>query len=337
MSFEYASVSKGLMISLALTSIVVGVFDVKHYFHLQLVPHISKYHQYWRLALHNIAFANSSDLFLAELILYQDGIQVERCFGSLKFASFLVVSTLLSTLLEFISLLLFHRVGLNHLSSGPLTLVFSILYQYSRIIPPIYEFRVFGVSFNNKSFIYALGIQLAVARLPGSGAAALIGILAGQIYRSDLINLKSYRLGSTIVNLSTRFLHPLLGLNRPPRRNNRAFPDPSRRGTGSRQANTSSQDEEVVTTARPSSTGMDSRIRATAAAGAGGTSVVRDWVQGLTGRGDGTTAGVRIPLESEINELTNMFPDISREAIIGALQRRNVEGAVETLLSSQIS
>ncbi|KAJ3864973.1 hypothetical protein EV359DRAFT_72730 [Lentinula novae-zelandiae] len=343
MSFEYASVSKALMISLAMASIVVGVFDVKHYFQLQLVPHLSKYHQYWRLALHNFAFANSSDLFLAELILFQDGIQVERCFGSLKFASFILVSTLLSTLLEFISLLLFHRVGLNHLSSGPLALVFSILYQYSRIVPPMYEFKVFGIAFSNKSFMYALALQLAVARLPGSGAAALIGILAGQIYRSDLINLKSYRLGPIIVGLSARYLSPLLGFNRPPRRSNRAFPDASRRATGSRQV---SQNDEVVTTARPTTGSTNSRIRPTAAAGAGGNSVVRDWVQGLTGRGDGTTAGVRIPPDSEITELTNMFPDISREAIIGALQRRpethfsnsrNVEGAVETLLSSQIS
>ncbi|KIK53279.1 hypothetical protein GYMLUDRAFT_49457 [Collybiopsis luxurians FD-317 M1] len=341
MSFEYAPVTKGLMTGLALTSIVAGVFDIKHYFHLQLVPHISKYHQYWRLGLHNIAFANSSDLFLAELILFQNGVQVERCFGSLKYASFILVSTLLSTLLEFIALLLFHRVGLNHLSSGPLALVFSVLYQYARIIPPVYEFRVFGLALNNKSYIHALALQLAVARLPGSGATALIGILAGQMYRSDLINLKSYRIGLTTVNFATRFIRPYLGSNRPPRRSNRAFPDTSRRGAGvgSSQSSQSVQNEEVVTTARPSSTNS-SRIRATAAAaaaGAGGTAAVRDFVQGLTGRGDGTTAGVRIPPESEITELTNMFPDISREAIIGALQRsRNIEGAVETLLSSQI-
>lgn len=161
--------------------------------------------------------------------------------------------------------------------------------------------------------------QLAVARLPGSGAAALIGILAGQIYRSDLINLKSYRLGPTIIGLSTRYLSLLLGFNRPPRRSNRAFPDASRRATGSRQV---SPNDEVVTTARPTTGSTNSRIRTTAAAGAGGNSVVRDWVQGLTGRGDGTTAGVRIPPDNEITELTNMFPDISREAIIGALQRR---------------
>ncbi|KAE9407286.1 hypothetical protein BT96DRAFT_963238 [Gymnopus androsaceus JB14] len=310
MSFEYAPVSKGLIIGLALTSIVVGVFDVKHYFHLQLVPHISKYHQYWRLALHNLAFANSSDLFLAEMIFFQIGVHVERCFGTHKFASFVLVSILLSTLLQFAALLLFHCVGFNHVFSGPLPLVFSILYQYSRIVPAVYKFKVFSVTFNNKSFVYALALQLAVSRLPGSGVAALVGILTGQIYRSDLINLKSYPWR----NVS---FHPILGSNRPPRRSNRAFPDTSRRGTNSRQSSQTLPEDEVVTTARAPGT-TNSRIRATAAAGAG----VRNWMQGLTGRTDGTTAGVRIPPESEITELTNMFPDISREATIGALQKK---------------
>ncbi|KAF5393121.1 hypothetical protein D9757_001131 [Collybiopsis confluens] len=279
MSFEYAPVTKGLMAGLALTSIAAGIFDIKHYFHLQLVPHISKYHQYWRLGLHNVVFANSSDLFFAELILFQNGIQVERCFGSLKFASYVVVSILLSTILEFLSLLVFHRVGLNQLSSGPLCLVFSILYQYARIIPPVYEFRIFGLALSNKSYIHTLGLQLAVGRLPGSGVTALAGILAGQIYRSELTNLKSYRIGPTVTNFATRFIQPFLGSNRPPRRSNRAFPDASRRG-GRRNSSQSNQpvqnDDEVVTTARPSGTN-GSRIRATAAAG--GTAAVRDWVQ----------------------------------------------------------
>lgn len=33
------------MIAIALTSIAAGIFDVKHYLHLQLVPHITKDHQ----------------------------------------------------------------------------------------------------------------------------------------------------------------------------------------------------------------------------------------------------------------------------------------------------
>lgn len=42
--------------------------------------------QYWRLAAHHLAFSNSSDLFVAELVLYNVGVQVERQFGSIKFA-----------------------------------------------------------------------------------------------------------------------------------------------------------------------------------------------------------------------------------------------------------
>ena len=39
------------MVTLAVTSIVTGIFDVKYFFHLQLVPHISKHHQVSKLRL----------------------------------------------------------------------------------------------------------------------------------------------------------------------------------------------------------------------------------------------------------------------------------------------
>ncbi|KAK7469390.1 hypothetical protein VKT23_003865 [Stygiomarasmius scandens] len=330
MSFEHAPFTKGVMIILGLTSIVVGLFDVKHYFHLQLVPHISRHHQYWRLIVHNVTFSNSSDLFLAEVLLYNVGVQIERHFGTLKFASFAFVSTVLSILLEFLSLILFHRAGLNYIPAGPFGLLFSILYQYSRIIPSVYDFRIFGVPLNNKSFIYFLAMHLTVGHLPGSIAAAVIGVFTGQIYRSDLINLKSYRIGNRISSFSRRFLLPLVGSTRSPRRSNRAIPEP---------ANTrlsSLSNDEVVTTARtPRST---ARLRDTVpgARPEAGTSVVREWVHELTGRPDGAAAGMRAPPEAEIAQLTTMFPDISREAVVGALQRsQNIEGAVETLLSSQ--
>lgn len=33
------------MLACAATSIIAGIFDIKHYLHLQLVPHISSHHQ----------------------------------------------------------------------------------------------------------------------------------------------------------------------------------------------------------------------------------------------------------------------------------------------------
>ncbi|KAF8961106.1 hypothetical protein BDZ97DRAFT_1830359 [Flammula alnicola] len=334
MSFENAAVTKGLIVSCAITSIFAGIFDIKHYFHLQFVPHLSRHHQYWRLITHHLAFSNSSDLFVAELILYNVGVQIERQFGSAKFASFAFVSVLVSTLLELISLILFHRVGLNHISLGPSALIFSILYQYSRIVPPVYTYRVFGIPLNNKSLTYILGLQIAISRLPSSLAVAIIGILTGQIYRSDLASLNTYRLPPSVINFTTRFISPLIGSLRPPRRSNRAQPDDLRNAAPRTDA--LQHNEEVITTAR------SPRPDAMTEAGDGGNverdrpSVMREWVDELTGRADRANVGLRVPTEAEITHLTSMFPSIDREVVVGALQRSpNIEAAVETLLLSQ--
>ncbi|PPQ67575.1 hypothetical protein CVT25_012069 [Psilocybe cyanescens] len=338
MSFENASVTKGLIIYSAISSIFVGIFDVKHYVHLQFVPHISKYHQYWRLISHHLAFSNSSDLFLAVLLLYNVGVHIERQFGSIKYASFAFISLLLATLFEFVTLILFHRVGINQFTMGSSALIFSIIYQYSRIVPPSYTFKIFGMSLSNKSFNYLLALQIAISRLPSSAVVAIIGIMTGQIYRSDLASFNTYRLPPSVVQFSRRFLSPLIGTLRPPRRSNRALPDEPR-NAGTRNNEGVRLNEEVITTARnPRPTGATSRAPRDIP-NPGGTiapSVMREWVDGLTGQADTASVGLRVPSESEISTLTGMFPTIERELVVGALQRSpNIEAAVETLLASQ--
>lgn len=74
--------------------------------------------------------------------------------------SFALVSTILAITLEFLSLLLFQRVGLNNIAMGPSALIFAMLYQYSRIVPSAYNFRMFGVPLTNKSLVYLLALQV---------------------------------------------------------------------------------------------------------------------------------------------------------------------------------
>lgn len=50
--------------------------------------------------------------------------------------------------------------------------------------------------------------------------------------------------------------------------------------------------------------------------------MVREWVDELTGRTERAAAGLRVPSEAEISQLTSIFPDLRREDIVGALQRR---------------
>jgi hypothetical protein len=73
-----------------------------------------------------------------------------------------VVSTLLVTALELLSLLVLHQLGstLNVIPSGPVGLAFSLVYQFFRLVPSTYHFRVFGVAFSNKAFLYALASQV---------------------------------------------------------------------------------------------------------------------------------------------------------------------------------
>jgi hypothetical protein len=70
--------------------------------------------------------------------------------------SFLLASGLVSTLLNFTSLLLFHRLGVNYIPSGLTPILFSILYQYHRTVPSAYTFRIFGIRVTNKTFTYLM-------------------------------------------------------------------------------------------------------------------------------------------------------------------------------------
>ncbi|KAK2465984.1 hypothetical protein APHAL10511_001625 [Amanita phalloides] len=327
MSFEHALVTKGLMVGSAISSILVGLFDVKHYFHLQFVPHISRHHQYWRLFLHHLAFSNSTDLFIAEILFFNVGVPVERQFGSVKYASFAIITVLLGTIFEFISLILFHRFGLNHIALGPSILLFSILYQYSRIVPAAYKFRIFGVPLSNKNMPYLLASQLAISRLPGSAAVAIIGILTGQLYRSDLANLKSYRIPPSVVEFAVHYILPLLGNARPPHRPNRAMPDERSAGRG----NWPPPNNEVITTTRNAS----ARPLYEDEGNPRRSSVMRQWVDELSGRAEQDNA-VRIATEEQINTMTTLFPEVPREIIINALQEnRTPEEIADSLLAAR--
>lgn len=182
--------------------------------------------------------------------------------------------------------------------------------------------------------------QLAFSAAPGSLVSAIIGVFAGQLYRSDFFNLKTYQLPPWLIRLSSNMAPYVIGSTRPPRRTNLAL----REASTSRPSLASvlrasvgganDEDEGPITTTRQSasstprlSTGGrgDNSRRGTT------TSVMRDWVNELTGR-DGTSPALRIPSEAEISQVSAMFPNVGREAVVGALQRRYVWGSRSLLV-----
>ncbi|KAG8921357.1 hypothetical protein FRC01_000294 [Tulasnella sp. 417] len=318
------------MLSLALGSLAAGIFDVKHYFHFQLVPHISRDHQYWRLLTSQLIFGNSSELLLAETLMYNVAVGVERRFGSRKFGSFLLVTFGVSMFLLFAFILLLYGAGVNYIPPGPLTMIFAILYQHYRIIPAVYHFRISYFSISNKAFDYFLALILVISDPPGTLLASLIGIAVGQLYRSDLVNLKSYRISPSLERFCKRFLLPLIGSTRPPTRPVRALPDfadasevhirdqttartsgrraggagTSGTGEGTPTGQNTGGDETPVPTQQPSTQ----------------PSAVSQWVDALTGRRGAD--GVYVPAPAEITVLMAMFPGVPRETVVRALEQR---------------
>lgn len=72
---------------------------------------------------------------------------------------------MLNTLSTFVAQILLHifpTTGalLNYVPPGPTTILFSIIYQYSRVVPSVYELKIFGIAMTDKVWVYATAIQV---------------------------------------------------------------------------------------------------------------------------------------------------------------------------------
>lgn len=112
-------------------------------------------------------------------------------------------------------------LGLDYLPAGPYTLVFSILYNFDKTVPASYIFKLFGMSFTSKSLLYLLSLQLVFAQSPNSIVSALCGLIAGALYRSNVLGSQQWRIPTWLQKLGGRALGPLLASGRPHRRSAR--------------------------------------------------------------------------------------------------------------------
>jgi hypothetical protein len=147
----------------------------------------------------------------------------------------------------------------------------------------------------------------------------MLGFSAGALYQSDIASLKSYRLPPWFTRLSSRYMLSLIGETRAVRRTTRALPATDLSETTPRL------DDEVITTAHTPPAEGSARSTSNDSRGATeqpGPSVMREWVNELTGRVDRASTGIRVPTEAEISQLVNIFPDLQRDVIVAALQRR---------------
>ncbi|GAN01607.1 uba domain-containing protein ucp14 [Mucor ambiguus] len=324
-------VTKFLVLFVGTCSILAAIMNIKQYFYLQLIPHITIHHQFWRLLTSQIAFGSSGDVFFGSILLYTLRV-IERQYGSSKYTVRLVM---ISTLLELGALVVGAQIGLKSIPGGPYALMFSALYQYYRIIPVTYRFRVFGIVMSDKLFLYVLALQVAFSQSFGTLTPAVCGILSGALYRTDIGNIKQWRFPAWIQKLTIRFVKPYL-VSPPIARSASTTPSQRPIVTGippMESIMTAGLRNRRGTTATSASTRSDTA--SVSAAATDGPSSVREYLDTITGR-DVAGSELEPPSPEHTRVLLAMFPDHPRETITRALSsaHNNLNRAVEIMLST---
>ncbi|KAK0634934.1 hypothetical protein B0T17DRAFT_586592 [Bombardia bombarda] len=218
MSFTNAPVTRTLVLGLVAASIAASLFDVKHYFYISVGTHIWQYHQPWRALIYQLCYTNSSEVLFAAMTLYNLR-SIEQLWGSRKYASFIVVTSLLTAIIPPVLLALVIRPlsfgTVDYLPAGPTPIIFALLAQYHAMVPHAYKYKVAlstaaptnndstGLTFSDKSTRYLMAFQLALLQLPGSLLGALVGWITGYAWRNELLpgSLTRWRVPGWVVGL----------------------------------------------------------------------------------------------------------------------------------------
>ncbi|CAB4493650.1 hypothetical protein RhiirA5_357372 [Rhizophagus irregularis] len=207
--FHNAPVTKSLLLCIGGCSLVAYLLDSRSLFHLQLMPNLTANHEFWRLITSHSVLTTSGEFFFGSIIIYHLRI-IERQFGSSKYAAFFFVSSALSTILEVGTLAICRQFHLKFIPAGPYGFIFAALYQYYRMIPYTYQYRVFGINISNRVVNCLSVIPFLYYQYPSSIAASVCGLLSGVIYRSGFLRLNKFRFPGFLNRFASMFILPLL-------------------------------------------------------------------------------------------------------------------------------
>ncbi|KAI9136132.1 hypothetical protein BKA69DRAFT_1033867, partial [Paraphysoderma sedebokerense] len=309
-----APITKSLIFIISSTSVLSSLLKIKGWFWVYLHPSLLRDWQFHRLILSPLVFSTSGELLVGGILFYHLRV-LERIFGSSKYASFLFISTALSSALELGLMVLLRRWGLSEVPSGPFATLVSALYIYDQHIPELYKFRILGITLTDKSFLFLFAINLLSLHSPHTIIPLISGLLSASLYKSDITNFKSWRFPNWIIRIAKSF-EPWIGSQTPPRRG----------GDVERLPPSRADNNAGTATSRSSgtSTGVSS-----------GSSVTQRSSGSGAANGSGNGAGVVSPVEineESVSMLVNMGFDRAR--VIECLNRVNgdVERAVGMLV-----
>ncbi|KAF5181543.1 Rhomboid-like protein [Thalictrum thalictroides] len=164
----------------------------------------------WKLFTSVFAFSSTPELMFGLYLLYYFRV-FERQIGSNKYSVFILFSVIVSSLFEIVALAFLKDPSLNLVASGPYGLVFSSFVPFFFDIPVSTRFRIFGINFSDKSFVYIAGLQLLLSSWKRSILPGVCGVLAGAFFRLNLFGIRKMKFPEFITSFFSRLSWPTVG------------------------------------------------------------------------------------------------------------------------------
>lgn len=162
--FSNTPVSRAICVVVTVLAVALSVMQVKHYVRLGIDPYVTEYSQYWRIATYQTSVVNESDYMLSVLLWFQYK-NLERFYGSRKYASLVTVFGMYNALVCFVVMCLgqigtnfavyvvaaatggdgawaYRATIFNLVTPGPLGILSSLYICYGTYIPTSYKFKI---------------------------------------------------------------------------------------------------------------------------------------------------------------------------------------------------
>ncbi|KAK8952943.1 hypothetical protein KSP40_PGU003912 [Platanthera guangdongensis] len=156
-----------------------------------------------RVIASTLAFSSIPELMFGLYLLYYFRL-FERQIGSNKYSVFVLFSISVSLLFEVLALVFLRDQASGALASGPYGLIFASFVPFLCDIPISSQFRVFGISFSDKSFIYMSGLQLFLSSWKRSFLPTICGLFAGFLYRLNVLGIRKFKIPQFVASLIGR-------------------------------------------------------------------------------------------------------------------------------------
>ncbi|KAK9725998.1 hypothetical protein RND81_05G183200 [Saponaria officinalis] len=206
--FNNAPVTKAIVISSALFTIFFGFQGRSKKLGLSYQDVFEK-PKFWKIVVSMYAFMSTPELMFGLFLLYYFRV-FERQIGSNKYSVFILFSFFVTFLQESVILALL-KDPKSTITAGPYSLIFSSFVPFFFDIPATTRFRVFGLQFSDKSFIYLAGLQLLLSSWKRSILPGICGVTAGFLYRMNIFYIRKAKLPDFISSFFFRVSWPSTG------------------------------------------------------------------------------------------------------------------------------